>query len=215
MAATTTNPGARATARYLHVSPYKVRQVLQLVRGLPVGDAERMLQLCEKDAADDVLKVLLSASANAEHNHALPPDELFVSKAWADEGPTRKWGQPRARGRYFRIRKRTTHLTIVLERFDVEELEDRRRRDEATGRGAAVQQRRRAERVRRSRAAQAGEAEEVVEEVAADEVDEVTAEASIAEEETAAAAGEGVDIDDANEEAEDEEAEDEEAEDEK
>ena len=81
MAATTTNPGARATARYLHVSPYKVRQVLQLVRGLPVGDAERMLQLCEKDAADDVLKVLLSASANAEHNHALPADELFVSTA--------------------------------------------------------------------------------------------------------------------------------------
>jgi large subunit ribosomal protein L22 len=215
MTATTTNPGARATARYLHVSPYKVRQVLELVRGLPVGDAERMLQLCEKDAADDVLKVLLSASANAEHNHALPPDELFVSRAWADEGPTRKWGQPRARGRYFRIRKRTTHLTIVLERFDVEDLEERRRRDEATGRGAAVAQRRRAERVRRSRAAQA-EAE-TDEDEATDEADEVATEASIAEEEMAAAEGEGVDIDDALdevEEAEEDEAE-EEAEDDK
>jgi large subunit ribosomal protein L22 len=153
MANTTTNPGARATVRYLHTSPYKVRQVLDLVRGLPVGDAERRLQLCEKDAADDVLKLLGSAIANAEHNNALPADELFVALAWADEGPTRKHGQPRARGRYFRIRKRTSHVTIVLERFALDELEVRRRREEATGRGAAVAQRRRAERVRRSRAA--------------------------------------------------------------
>ncbi|MDQ1457455.1 MAG: large subunit ribosomal protein [Actinomycetota bacterium] len=152
MANTTTNPGARATVRYLHTSPYKVRQVLDLVRGLPVGDAERRLQLCEKDAAGDVLKLLGSAIANAEHNNALPADELFVALAWADEGPTRKHGQPRARGRYFRIRKRTSHVTIVLERFALDELEVRRRREEATGRGAAVAQRRRAERVRRSRA---------------------------------------------------------------
>jgi large subunit ribosomal protein L22 len=155
MATTTTNPQVRATVRYLHTSPYKVRQVLTLVRGLPVGDAERLLQLCEKDAADDVLKLLGSAIANAEHNNALPADELFVALAWADEGPTRKHGQPRARGRYFRIRKRTSHVTIVLERFAVDELETRRRREEATGRGAAVSQRRRAERVRRSRATEA------------------------------------------------------------
>jgi len=155
MAATTTQPQVRATVRYLHTSPYKVRQVLTLVRGLPVGDAERLLQVCEKDAADDVLKLLGSAIANAEHNNALPADELFVALAWADEGPTRKHGQPRARGRYFRIRKRTSHVTIVLERFAVDELETRRRREEATGRGAAVSQRRRAERVRRSRATEA------------------------------------------------------------
>ena len=79
-------------------------------------------------------------------------DELFVARAWCDEGPTRKAGQARARGRYFRIRKRTSHVTIVLERFAADELEVRQRRDEATGRGAAVAQRRRAERVRRSRA---------------------------------------------------------------
>ncbi len=150
----TTNPTVRATVRYLHTSPYKVRQVLSLVRGLPVGDAERLLQLCEKDAADDVAKLLNSAVANAEHNNSIPADELFVSLAWADEGPTRKHGQPRARGRYFRIRKRTSHVTIVLERFALDELETRRRREEATGRGAAVSQRRRAERVRRSRAAE-------------------------------------------------------------
>jgi large subunit ribosomal protein L22 len=148
----TTSPQVRATVRYLHTSPYKVRQVLTLVRGLPVGDAERLLQLCEKDAADDLLKLLGSAIANAEHNNQIPADELFVAVAWADEGPTRKHGQPRARGRYFRIRKRTSHVTIVLERFAVDELETRRRREEATGRGAAVTQRRRAERVRRSRA---------------------------------------------------------------
>jgi large subunit ribosomal protein L22 len=173
MANTTTktaNPGARATVRYLHTSPYKVRQVLELVRGLPVDDAERLLQLCEKDAADDVLKLLGSAIANAEHNNALPADELFVALAWADEGPTRKHGQPRARGRYFRIRKRTSHVTIVLERFAADELEVRQRRDEATGRGAAVAQRRRAERVRRSRAA---EPEPETEEVGEPEVDEV------------------------------------------
>jgi large subunit ribosomal protein L22 len=190
MADTTTNPGVRATVRYLHTSPYKVRQVLDLVRGLPVDDAERILQLSQKDAAADVLKLLGSAVANAEHNNSLPADELFVARAWADEGPTRKHGQPRARGRYFRIRKRTSHVTIVLERFEIEELEDRRRREEATGRGAAVAQRRRAERVRRSRAAAEPEAEVDAEVDAAPEaaVDE-TATAEVAADTTEAADG--------------------------
>jgi large subunit ribosomal protein L22 len=169
MADTTTGPQVRATVRYLHTSPYKVRQVLTLVRGLPVGDADRILQLCEKDAADDVRKLLGSAVANAEHNNSLPADELFISLAWADEGPTRKHGQPRARGRYFRIRKRTSHVTIVLERFALDELEDRRRREESTGRGAAVAQRRRAERVRRSRATEPEAETETTEAAAVEE----------------------------------------------
>ncbi len=122
------------------------------MRGLPVEDAERILQLCQKDAADDVLKLLGSAIANVEHNLSIEAEELFVARAWADEGPTRKWGQPRARGRYFRIRKRTSHVTIILDRFAVDELEERRRRDETTGRGAAVAQRRRAERGSAARA---------------------------------------------------------------
>jgi large subunit ribosomal protein L22 len=151
-------PNARATARYQHVSPYKVRQVLDLVRGLSVEDAERTLQLCEKDAADDVLKVLESAIANAEHNFHLAADELYLAVAYADEGPTRKWGQPRARGRYFRVRKRTSHITLIVARYDEDELEERRRRDESSGRGSAVAQRRRAERVRRSRRQQQQEA---------------------------------------------------------
>jgi large subunit ribosomal protein L22 len=176
-----TNPSVRATVRYLHTSPYKVRQVLTLVRGLPVDDADRVLQLCEKDAAADVLKLLRSAVANGEHNNSLAADELFVSLAWADEGPTRKHGQPRARGRYFRIRKRTSHVTIVLERFAIDALEDRRRREEATGRGAAISQRRRAERVRRSRAPEAaGVAEEDVVEP------EVVVEESVVESEVVA-----------------------------
>ena len=179
MAATTTGPQVRATVRYLHTSPYKVRQVLTLVRGLPVDDADRILQLCAKDAADDVRKLLGSAVANAEHNNSLPADELFISLAWADEGPTRKHGQPRARGRYFRIRKRTSHVTIVLERFALDELETRRRREEATGKGAAVTQRRRAERVRRSRAPEPETAEvEEIEEVEAVEPEATAPEAT-------------------------------------
>ena len=113
-------------------------------RARPAGRRrERLLQLCEKDAADNVLKLLDSAIANAEHNQQLPVDELFVARCWCDEGPTRKSGQARARGRYFRVRKRTSHVTIVLARYDADELEARRRRDEASGRGAAVAQRRR------------------------------------------------------------------------
>jgi large subunit ribosomal protein L22 len=151
MAVEMDTPNVRATIRYLPVSPYKIRQVLDLVRGLAVDDAIRMLQLCQKDAADNVLKLLDSAVANAEHNRQLPADELFLARIWCDEGPTRKSGQARARGRYFRVRKRSSHVTIVLARYDADELEERRRRDEASGRGAATAQRRRSERVRRSR----------------------------------------------------------------
>ena len=151
MAVEMDTPSASATVRYLPVSPYKIRQVLDLVRGLPVDDAIRVLQLCQKDAADSVLKLLDSAVANAEHNRSLPADELYLARIWCDEGPTRKSGQARARGRYFRVRKRTSHMTIILARYDADELEERRRRDEASGRGAATAQRRRSERVRRSR----------------------------------------------------------------
>jgi large subunit ribosomal protein L22 len=146
----------RAGVKHLHVSASKVRQVLALIRGLSADDAGRVLQLCQKDAAGDILKVLDSAIANAENNRQIPVDELYVARAYADEGPTRKWGQPRARGRYFRIRHRSSHVTIILARYSDDELEARRRRDEASsagprGRGTS---RRRAERVRRSRAAQ-------------------------------------------------------------
>jgi large subunit ribosomal protein L22 len=198
-------PHARATARYQHVSPYKVRQVLDLVRGLAVEDAERTLQLCEKDAADDVLKVLESAIANAEHNFHLTADELYLAVAFADEGPTRKWGQPRARGRYFRVRKRTSHITLIVARYDEDELDARRRRDESSGRGAAVQQRRRAERVRRSRRQQAEEHDHDHDAHHDDEelIDDPTAQAGEFEE---ASEGDYIDVEDAIEEEEAEES---------
>jgi large subunit ribosomal protein L22 len=156
---TPTTPTVRARVQHLRVSPYKVRQVLALIRGLSAEDASRVLQLCQKDAAGDVLKVLDSAIANAENNRQLPVDELYVWRAFADEGPTRKWGQPRARGRYFRVRHRSSHLTIELARYNEDELEERRRREEASSArgGGRTAQRRRAERVRRSRAAQRGD----------------------------------------------------------
>jgi len=105
----------KAHARYIRQSPYKVRRVLDLVRGLPVEDAEHVLRLTPRAAADPIAKVLKSAVANAEHNHALDAEDLVVAEAFADEGPTLKRFRPRARGRASRIDKRTSHITIVVE----------------------------------------------------------------------------------------------------
>lgn len=104
----------RAHAKHIRQSPYKVRRVLDLVRGLPVEEARHVLAFTDRRAADPVRKVLNSAVANAEHNFALDSDELFVAEAFADEGPTLKRWRPRARGRATRIRKRTSHITIVV-----------------------------------------------------------------------------------------------------
>ena len=104
----------RAQAKYVRQSPYKVRRVLDLVRGLPVQEAEDLLRLTQRGATEPVTKVLRSAVANAEHNHALDADDLVVAEAYADEGPTLKRYRPRARGRATRIRKRTSHITIVV-----------------------------------------------------------------------------------------------------
>jgi large subunit ribosomal protein L22 len=104
----------RAQAKYIRQSPYKVRRVLDLVRGLPVEEARHVLSFTDRRAAGTVRKVLDSAVANAEHNHALDADELFIAHAYADEGPTLKRWRPRARGRATRIRKRTSHITIVV-----------------------------------------------------------------------------------------------------
>ena len=127
-------PETKATLRYSGTSPYKVRAVLQLIRGVEVGVARQRLQFCGRDAADEVIKLLDSAVANAEENDHLPADELFVSLAWADEGPTMKRWRPRARGRGTRIRKRTSHVTVVVARYSDEELAQRARREAASGR---------------------------------------------------------------------------------
>lgn len=143
-------PETKAVLRYSHVSPTKVRQVLGLIRGIDVDEARDRLRFCERGPAEPVRKLLDSAVANAEHNNDLPPDELYVVRAWADEGPTQKRMRPRARGRGVQIRKRTSHVTIVVARYSDEQLELRRRREESTG--GTAEARRRASRRRRVKA---------------------------------------------------------------
>jgi large subunit ribosomal protein L22 len=108
-------PGARATARYVRISPSKARRVVNLVRGLPAKEALTVLQFAPQAASEQVYKVLASAMANAENNERLDPDALLVSEAYVDEGPTLKRFRPRAQGRAYRIRKRTCHITIAVE----------------------------------------------------------------------------------------------------
>ncbi len=104
----------KATAKYVRISPTKVRQVTRLIVGQPIDEARRILQFADKRAAGPILKVLNSAAANAENNDGLDPDELIVANAFADEGPTLRRYQPRALGRAYRIRKRTSHITVVV-----------------------------------------------------------------------------------------------------
>src|SRR5215467_9636984 len=108
-------PGARAIARHVRIAPSKARRVVNLVRGLPAKEALTVLKFAPQAASDQVYKVLASAIANAENNERLDPDSLLVSEAYVDEGPTLKRFRPRAQGRAYRIRKRTCHITIVVE----------------------------------------------------------------------------------------------------
>jgi large subunit ribosomal protein L22 len=105
---------ARASARYVGITPMKARRVVDLVRGLPVEEALTVLKFAPQDAARHVYKVIASAAANATHNEQMPRDGLVVSEAWVDEGPTAKRFRPRAQGRAYRIRKRSSHITVVL-----------------------------------------------------------------------------------------------------
>ncbi len=109
---------ARATARYVRISPTKARQVVDLVRGRHVDDARRVLRFSTRAASTPIAKVLDSAVANAEHNHELPADELIVVRAWVDEGPTLRRFRPRALGRATRVRKRTCHISVVVGRVE-------------------------------------------------------------------------------------------------
>ncbi|MGH9280505.1 MAG: 50S ribosomal protein L22, partial [Acidimicrobiales bacterium] len=121
-----TATSSRSVARYVRVSAYKVREVLDLVRGQDADRAQEILRFAERDAATLVGKVLASAVANAEHVHGVPSEELFVSACFADEGPTLKRWRPRARGRATRIRKRTCHVTLIVTRLPENELRKRR-----------------------------------------------------------------------------------------
>jgi large subunit ribosomal protein L22 len=115
--------GTKASALYVRMSASKVRVVLNLIRDLPVRNADEVLQFTDREAARVVRKVLASAVANAVHNDEQDPEELYVKAAFADEGPTLKRFSPRARGRAGRINKRTAHITVIVDRLDDDRLE--------------------------------------------------------------------------------------------
>ncbi len=105
---------ARATAKFVRVTPMKARRVIDLIRGKNVDEALDILRFAPQAASEPVSKVLSSAIANAENNLGLDRRTLVVTETFADEGPTMKRFQPRAQGRAFRIRKRTSHITVVV-----------------------------------------------------------------------------------------------------
>ncbi|MBV9163374.1 MAG: 50S ribosomal protein L22 [Pseudonocardiales bacterium] len=106
---------AVARARYVRVTPRKARRVIELIRGRSAREALAVLEFAPQAASAPVSKVLASAMANAENNLELDPDSLVVSRAFVDEGPTLKRFRPRAQGRAYRIRKRTSHITVEVE----------------------------------------------------------------------------------------------------
>jgi large subunit ribosomal protein L22 len=123
--------GTRAVLRHSHVAPNKVREVLNLIRNRTVAEAEDILRFSERDVAFTVGKLLRSAVANAEHNDGLDAEELFISACYADEGATIKRWRPRARGRATRIRKRTSHITVIVSRMPQVQIDRLRARRQA------------------------------------------------------------------------------------
>lgn len=139
--------GTRAVLRHSRMSASKVRQVLNLIRGQDVVLAAEILANGDREAAAVVGKVLASAVANAVHNDGQDAEELYVSACFADEGSTLKRWRPRARGRATRIRKRTSHITIIVSRMPDERIARRRAKQSAAG----AQRSRRVASSRRSR----------------------------------------------------------------
>jgi large subunit ribosomal protein L22 len=115
MTTATEFPSAVAKARFVRVSPTKARRVINLVRGKSVSEALDILRWAPQAASVPVAKVIASAAANAQNNNGLDPATLVVASAYADDGPTAKRIRPRAQGRAFRIRRRTSHITVVVE----------------------------------------------------------------------------------------------------
>jgi len=110
---------AIASAKYVRISPRKMRRSVDLIRGRHVDDARRILTLSPLRANRTLVKVLDSAVANAEQRQAIP-ENLVVSRAWVDDGPTLRRWQPRAYGRATKIRKRTSHVTLVVRSLEEE-----------------------------------------------------------------------------------------------
>jgi len=116
----------RAVARYVRVSPYKARRIAELIRGKDLEEARYITSFSPQSAARLVGKVLESAVANAENNNGLRAEDLVVVNCYVDEGPTLKRWRPRAMGRATRIRKRTSHITVILGEKEKREKERRR-----------------------------------------------------------------------------------------
>jgi len=167
--------GTRAVLRHTRVSVNKARQVLDLIRGQDVDRAAEILSLGDREAATIIGKVLASAVANAIHNDGLNGEELFVSACFADEGSTLKRWRPRARGRATRIRKRTSHITIIVSRLPEDRLARRRAKQAATGT-------QRSRRVAGSRRRQRAETEVETRPVPTPEVDELDSDLELDEE---------------------------------
>jgi large subunit ribosomal protein L22 len=139
--------GTRAVLRHAHMSAYKVREVLDAIRDKPVHEAADLLRFIERDAGAVVGKLLHSAVANATNNDGLDAEELYVSACYADEGPTAKRWRPRARGRATRIRKRSSHITVIVSRLpeaQLARLQARRRAENLAMRARRVEATRRA-----------------------------------------------------------------------
>jgi len=135
--AVTEYPSATAVARYVGISASKARRVIDLVRGKSVAEALDILRWAPQQASEPVAKVIASAAANAQNNDGLDPSTLVVATVYADEGPTAKRIRPRAQGRAFRIRKRTSHITVIVE--------SRPSRDKASSSSASAARARRAQ----------------------------------------------------------------------
>jgi large subunit ribosomal protein L22 len=177
-------PGTRAQVKFVRMSAYKARQVIDTIRGKEVREADSLLRFTEREAARVIRKCLNSAVANAVNNDGLDPEALYVSACFVDEGMTIKRFKPRARGRASRIRKRTCHITVIVSPIPTAELERRRHRDDARAASGNTRTRTAAEaraaRVARSRAAAEADApvenevtetdEAISEETASDDV---------------------------------------------
>lgn len=122
---------ARAVAKYIRISPRKVRQVVDLIRGKKVGEALAILRYTPKRASAAVEKVVKSAAANAEHNLEMSREDIFIAEAYVDQGPTLKRYNPRAMGRADLMKRRTSHITVVVR--EKEEVKAAQKQEETAG----------------------------------------------------------------------------------
>ncbi|NBX70892.1 MAG: 50S ribosomal protein L22 [Actinobacteria bacterium] len=111
---------ARASARFVRVTPQKARRVINLIRGMSAAEAQTLLRFAPQTASEPIGKVLDSAVANATNNYNLDPRTLVITEAYVDEGPTMKRFRPRAQGRASQILKRTSHITVIVESVDAD-----------------------------------------------------------------------------------------------